>query len=183
VVCRSIVCITFTNVLLQKRFVLSAVKSFFVSVSPADTILMIQKIDHFSYIYVCIFKNKLYLTLKTLNGCNHIYMSISTVGVKFFFPNNYKPYVKLIQTMDPQYWHSLFPIYRPYVEHDSTFFNYCFIGNTHLNFLTCFLICNNKPIIDNGIVRKASCLKSSSQCHLLSCILQSLGERYLIFPK
>jgi hypothetical protein len=36
-------------------------------------------------VYVCIFKNKLYLTLKTLNGCNHIYMSISTVGVKKTF--------------------------------------------------------------------------------------------------
>jgi hypothetical protein len=35
--------------LLQKRFVVSAVKSFFVSVSPADTILRIQKIDYFSY--------------------------------------------------------------------------------------------------------------------------------------
>jgi hypothetical protein len=35
--------------LLQKRFVVSAVKSFFVLVSPADTILRIQKIDYFSY--------------------------------------------------------------------------------------------------------------------------------------
>jgi hypothetical protein len=35
--------------LLQKRFVVSAVKSFFVSVSPTDTILRIQKIDYFSY--------------------------------------------------------------------------------------------------------------------------------------
>jgi hypothetical protein len=35
--------------LLQKRFVVSAVKSFFVSVSPANTILRIQKIDYFSY--------------------------------------------------------------------------------------------------------------------------------------
>jgi hypothetical protein len=35
--------------LLQKRFIVSAVKSFFVSVSPADTILRIQKIDYFSY--------------------------------------------------------------------------------------------------------------------------------------
>jgi hypothetical protein len=33
--------------LLQKRFVVSAVKSFFVLVSPADTILRIQKIDFF----------------------------------------------------------------------------------------------------------------------------------------
>jgi hypothetical protein len=35
--------------LLQKRFVVSAVKSFFISVSPANTILRIQKIDYFSY--------------------------------------------------------------------------------------------------------------------------------------
>jgi hypothetical protein len=35
--------------LLQKCFVVSAVKSFLVSVSPADTILRIQKIDYFSY--------------------------------------------------------------------------------------------------------------------------------------
>jgi hypothetical protein len=35
--------------LLQKRFVVLAVKPFFVSVSPADTILRIQKIDYFSY--------------------------------------------------------------------------------------------------------------------------------------
>jgi hypothetical protein len=35
--------------LLQKRFIVSAVKLFFVSVSPADTILRIQKIDYFSY--------------------------------------------------------------------------------------------------------------------------------------
>jgi hypothetical protein len=35
--------------LLQKRFIVLAVKSFFVSVSPADTILRIQKIDYFSY--------------------------------------------------------------------------------------------------------------------------------------
>jgi hypothetical protein len=35
--------------LLQKRFVVSAIKSFFVSVSPADTILRIQQIDYFSY--------------------------------------------------------------------------------------------------------------------------------------
>jgi hypothetical protein len=35
--------------LLQKRFVVSAVKLFFVSVSSADTILRIQKIDYFSY--------------------------------------------------------------------------------------------------------------------------------------
>jgi hypothetical protein len=35
--------------LLQKRFVVSAVKSFFVSISPADTILRIQKIDYFLY--------------------------------------------------------------------------------------------------------------------------------------
>jgi hypothetical protein len=39
----------FLSALLQKRFVISAVKSFFVSVSPADTILRIQKIDYFSY--------------------------------------------------------------------------------------------------------------------------------------
>jgi hypothetical protein len=39
----------FLSALLQKRFVVSAVKSFFVSVSPADTILRIQKIDYFSY--------------------------------------------------------------------------------------------------------------------------------------
>jgi hypothetical protein len=38
-----------TLTLLQKRFVVSAVKSFFISVSPADTILRIQKIDYFSY--------------------------------------------------------------------------------------------------------------------------------------
>jgi hypothetical protein len=37
------------HALLQKRFVVSAVKSFFVLVSPADTILSIQKIDYFSY--------------------------------------------------------------------------------------------------------------------------------------
>jgi hypothetical protein len=35
--------------LLQKRFVVSTVKSFFVSVNPADTILRIQKIDYFLY--------------------------------------------------------------------------------------------------------------------------------------
>jgi hypothetical protein len=35
--------------LLQKRFIVSAVKTFFVSVSPADTILRIQKIDYFPY--------------------------------------------------------------------------------------------------------------------------------------
>jgi hypothetical protein len=35
--------------LLQKCFIVSAVKLFFVSVSPADTILRIQKIDYFSY--------------------------------------------------------------------------------------------------------------------------------------
>jgi hypothetical protein len=35
--------------LLQKRFIVSTVKLFFVSVSPADTILRIQKIDYFSY--------------------------------------------------------------------------------------------------------------------------------------
>jgi hypothetical protein len=33
--------------LLQKRFIVSAVKSFFISVSPVDTILRIQKIDYF----------------------------------------------------------------------------------------------------------------------------------------
>jgi hypothetical protein len=38
-----------THTLLQKRFIVSAVKSFFVLVSPADTILRIQKIDYFSY--------------------------------------------------------------------------------------------------------------------------------------
>jgi hypothetical protein len=35
--------------LLQKRFVVSAVKSFFISVSSADTILRIQKLYYFSY--------------------------------------------------------------------------------------------------------------------------------------
>jgi hypothetical protein len=35
--------------LLQKRFIVSTAKSFFVSVSPADTIFRIQKIDYFSY--------------------------------------------------------------------------------------------------------------------------------------
>jgi hypothetical protein len=35
--------------LLQKRFVVLTVKSFFVSVNPADTILRIQKIDYFLY--------------------------------------------------------------------------------------------------------------------------------------
>jgi hypothetical protein len=35
--------------LLQKRFIVSVVKSFFISVSPTDTIFRIQKIDHFSY--------------------------------------------------------------------------------------------------------------------------------------
>jgi hypothetical protein len=35
--------------LLQKRFIVSAVKTFFVSVTPADTILRIQKIDYFPY--------------------------------------------------------------------------------------------------------------------------------------
>jgi hypothetical protein len=35
--------------LLQKRFIVSAVKSFFISVSLADTILRIQKIDYFLY--------------------------------------------------------------------------------------------------------------------------------------
>jgi hypothetical protein len=38
-----------TCVTITKRFVVPAVKSIFVSVSPADTILMIQKIDHFLY--------------------------------------------------------------------------------------------------------------------------------------
>jgi hypothetical protein len=35
--------------LLQKRFIVSAVKLFFISISPVDTILRIQKIDYFSY--------------------------------------------------------------------------------------------------------------------------------------
>jgi hypothetical protein len=35
--------------LLQKYFIVSAVKLFFVSVSPVDTIRRIQKIDYFSY--------------------------------------------------------------------------------------------------------------------------------------
>jgi hypothetical protein len=35
--------------LLQKYFIVSAVKSFFISVSPVDTILKIQKIDYFLY--------------------------------------------------------------------------------------------------------------------------------------
>jgi hypothetical protein len=35
--------------LLQKRFVVSTVKSFFVSVNSVDTILRIQKIDYFLY--------------------------------------------------------------------------------------------------------------------------------------
>jgi hypothetical protein len=50
--------------LLQKCFVVSAIKLFFVSVSPADTILRIQKIDHFFVSAVpsrhpkSVFKNK-----------------------------------------------------------------------------------------------------------------------------
>jgi hypothetical protein len=37
------------STLLQKHFVVSAVKSFFILVSPADTILRIQKINYFLY--------------------------------------------------------------------------------------------------------------------------------------